>query len=640
MRHRLPRPLQSFPLPHPGAGWLGLIMFLLLAAAAWAAPEYALSGQAAALDAIVLARTPAGPITALDVLLLDEMRDKSLATVPITAWLNPNSLEATPFRPAMKGAVERLQAYRALAQKAGDWQPPADEVRVKTFGAAAAVWIENVVKPQVKVMEITDPASGRTSGDIDRYYLAHPEKYLRRLRAQVRYIFIQADMTSLTGKMETRSRLDSLKQDIDSGKIKFEEAARRFSQAPSAGQGGLLPPFYNNTFFQEFDAQTFLLDKPGKVSEVFEGPEGFYMVQLVRTWPPRNIPIGEVRDDIRRQLSLDDVRHYYNYMLAKLVQKTYVQNYSFQWDYLNLQSPIVQIDNLPLTRPNFLRFYGNPVGANYDTRLLDVLTAATAWSEGELIMKDLAQRGLAAQPWIQRAAALAALPLKADHVYLTQIPPEVYSTSQALETIRNNKQFIQGLRSAHLIEFEVQLKGKAPTPQQPAKGSATSRTPTPPPVAAQSEELNMQNAVAGQISSGVLPTTPQVNLASWVQAEATRTPEQRATDLEGMQTLLDNVNVPKLKLLVRDKDWVDIVPGTAWYEALKAVGLGHVSQPVKIARGAFEYLVLAERPVDLQDWATKPLMVRALAFQIEAAKLFSGEVLRVRQGGGLDYAIQ
>ena len=105
--------------------------------------------------------------------MLDEMRDRAVANIPLSAWRNPNALEATPFRPAMKAAVERLLAYQSLAAKAEDWEPAEDVVRAKSFGAAMAVWIENVVRPQVKVLD----------SDIDRYYVAHPEKYLRRLRA-------------------------------------------------------------------------------------------------------------------------------------------------------------------------------------------------------------------------------------------------------------------------------------------------------------------------------------------------------------------------------------------------------------------------------------------------------------------------
>jgi hypothetical protein len=99
-------------------------------------------------------------------------------------------------------------------------------VRVKTFGAAMAVWTENVVKPQVQVKEVTDPASGRASGDIDRYYLAHPEKYQRRLRAQVRYIFLPVDLHNEEAKQRARGELSTLAEQIKSGAQTFEEAAR------------------------------------------------------------------------------------------------------------------------------------------------------------------------------------------------------------------------------------------------------------------------------------------------------------------------------------------------------------------------------------------------------------------------------
>ena len=134
----------------------------------------------------------------------------------------------------MKAAVERLLAYESLAGKAGDWEPPADELRVKSFGAAMAVWIENTVKPEVKVLE----------SDINRYYVAHPEKYLRRLRAQVRYIFIATNFGRRYGRQLHRrppprwkraTNLEAVASQIQDGKIRL---CRGGAQALAGSLGG------------------------------------------------------------------------------------------------------------------------------------------------------------------------------------------------------------------------------------------------------------------------------------------------------------------------------------------------------------------------------------------------------------------
>lgn len=624
MIRRLQRIPQTFRKRLAGVCLTGFILFALAAATASAAPEYALSGQATLLEKSVLARTPAGPVTALDVLMLDDMRDRTLTAIPIKAWLNPTSLEATPYRLAIKTGVERLLAYQDLAKKAGAWQPPADDLRVKSFGAAMAVWVENAVKPEVKVLD----------ADIDRYYLAHPEKYLRRMRAQVRYVFMAADMSSLTMKMHTSQRMDALAQDIRDGKITFEKAAREFSEAPSAEQGGLLPPFYNGTFFDEFDKQTFQLEKPGSVSPSFVGPEGYYLVQLVQTWPPRNVPISEVHEDIRQMLSLDHVRHYYNYLMAKLALKHYVQNYASQWNYLNLQAPIVQINNLNLSRPDFLRFFGNPIGTDYAARMPDIGRDANYWVEGETVMEELKTRGLTQDPMIQRATALAALPLKADQVYKAQIPPEVFSPAKAMDTIRNNKQFIQGMRAARLIEFEIQPKSK----KKESKSKAGPLGGKPAAAATDDSEISTQmDTISKQLAQETLPTEPTpVKLTDWALKEAGQL-DQLSTDLDALQTLIDNTPWSDVKIKVRDKDWVDSIPGTSWYNQLKAVSVGQVSQPLKIGDSSFQYLVVAERPVDLKNWEAKPILIRSLAFQIEAAMIFQGAILHVRQSGDVSY---
>ena len=55
---------------------------------------------------------------------------------------------------------------------------------------------------------------------------------------------------------------------------------------------------------------------------------------------------------------------------------------------------------------------------------------------------------------------------------------------------------------------------------------------------------------------------------------------------------------------------------------------------------SFVDFVVAERPIDLRDWQSKPLLIRALAFQIEASMIFHGEVLRVRQASKVSYTFQ
>lgn len=619
---------------------LGLLALTLAVTPAPAAPEYALSGRAAELEKSVLAQTSSSQITALDVLMLDDMRDHAIKEIPIEAWLKPTSLEATPYRPAMKAIVDRLLAYQALAAKAGNWQPDAGVLAAKSYGAATAVWSEYVVKPTVKVMEVTDPASGRTSGDIDRYYLAHPEKYLRRLRAQVRYIFMDVDPTDYNDRVKTRAKLETLASDIKEGKIKFDEAARKYSQAPTAAEGGLLPPFYNGTFFNEFDRQTFLLDQPGNMSPVFGGPEGYYLLQLVQTWPSRNIPIGEVRDEIRKTLRHDHVRHYYSYELIQLARKELILNYASQWNYLNLEAPVVQLDGKKLMRADFFRYYGNPIGSSYETRITEILAGAAAWAEGQLVTKDLAAHGLAGHPWIQRARELAAWTLKAEHTYAMQIPAEAYTQANAMQTIKNDKMFIQGLRSAHLVEFQIQAKISKKVTEK-AKNIAEPLAPSESQPAIQTEASGLiENIISQMTGNATLPTEPTpVDLAEWFKTAGT-TQGQLSSAIENLQQMVNNTPWPGIDVKIKDKDWVDCVPGTPWYDQLKDVAVGAVTKPVRIANLVYLELPIAERTIDLRDWEAKPLLLRALAFQIEASKIFSGEVLHIRQGGSVHYMFE
>ena len=589
----------------------GALILLGLATLATAAPEYALSGHAPQLAGVVLAQTPQGPVSALDLLMLDEMTGRNLAAIPMEAWLNPTAPEAKPSQPAIKTAIDRLAAYEALAARAGGWQPPQDQLEAMSYGAATAVWTENAVRPQIKI----------TQTDVDRYYVAHPEKYLRRMRAQVRYIFSKANTADQKDLQLTRERLEDLAKKIKAGELTFEEAARSHSDAASAAQGGLIPPFYNGAFFTAFEDQTFALEKPGQTSPVFEGPQGLYLLQLVQSWPPHNIPFAEVSGEIRTQLQFDLVRSYYAYLYAKQAEQHFTRNNAVWWSYLSLDSPIAQMDKLALSRNDFLRFYSNPTGSSFEVNLPGVMADASSWIEGQVVLQDLRTRGLAQGPWIQRARQLAALPLKARQVYLREVPADSYRTTEtAITTVMSNKSFAEGMRSSHILSFEVEIPKAEKLDPESLRESQT-----------------LAQGIATQITRGTLPVQPTpINLSEWLQKQAA-TEAQVSAAVASLEQALKDTPWPNLKIKVTDKGWVPLMPGTQFFDLFKNVKAGQATPPQLVGNRTSVHLILADRPVDPKEWSGKPMLLRALAFQLEASRIFQTELTRIRQGGQVQY---
>jgi hypothetical protein len=593
---------------------MAAILLAVLAAVAGAAPEYALSGQAPKLAGTLLAQTPLGPVSALDVLMLDDLTDRAAAGVPIKAWTEPTATGSLAFQPAMRQAIEHLVVLDALARRSGAWRPQADQIRVGSFGASEAVWIEAVIKPQIKVEPI----------DIERYYLAHPEQYFNRLRAQVRYLFLKADLADPADKNAVRAKLDELATQIRTGKISFEEAARRHSQAPSAAAGGLIPPFDNGAYFPTFEDQTFQLEKPGQLSLVFEGPEGFYLLQLVQLWPARNIPIAQANGEIRDRLRLDLVRHYFNYVLSKKLEPRYVRNNSPIWGWLNLESPIVNLDKMTLSRQDYLRFFEDPVGSDFQVRVNSAVTGSFNWVQGEAILQDLEARGQANHPWIARVRQLAELPLKTRHVYAVEVPATDYRTTEsAMATIGSSKAFTQELRSVQLVSFTTEI-------HQPEKLTPADR------VTAQAE----QQGIVGQLSLGILPNpnTP-LNLKEWVQKQVAGAEDIRPA-VRILSAAAEEIKFPKgnVHLIVADADWRPVMPGSEYLTVIKDLKPGQLSAPVAVGTGQVQYLVVAERPLDPAIWKDNPLSLKTTAFEIDASRIYHAELDRIRQSGAIKTA--
>ena len=594
-------PRRFFSIPR-----LILALWTLLAfqRPAEAAPEYAVSGYATQLEQVKLAETPMGPISALDVLMYDAMTSNLFANVPVTTFLNPESARAGNYVPRILAVIEDMTANWQIAQQAGAWTPPEDYLRARSFGAAVAVYAESAARPLVKVEET----------DIDRFYLAHPERYLRRRQAQVRYIFRAVKKPLDTAQMqEALNWLGTFRSQIISGRFTFPEAAERSSQAASGKDGGLIPPFYDGTYFEEFDAQTFALEEPGQISEPFAGPGGGYLIQLVERQPEGNIPMESVAESIREELNNDLVRHYYGNELRKLQKENFTQAFASWWPYLNPDAPIARVGEARLERSDYFRYFGDPTDTNYDVDVLSVGQNTGSWIEGETVMQELERTGQANHAWIARARELAAIAPRVAHVNAANVSPTIYATPEiALSSLLQSPAFTGRLRSAYIVEIklETDLKG-APT----------------------AAERMAAQALTTRISRGIIadkvPTEPvPFKISTWVPTARAALDTNDMIGLNGAVETLRNTMTgtewPYVNVSVNILGWQPVIPGSMFWTALKDVPLGQTNrQTSSNSPLVSQYIVIAEKPVDLEPWLKKPLHLQTLAFAAEGYKTYT-----------------
>ena len=80
--------------------------------------------------------------------------------------------------------------------------------------------------------------------------------------------------------VKTEDEAKKLREDINAGKISFEDAARQISLCPSGHEGGDLGFFKRGVMVKPFEDAAFAMKEIGKVSEPVETQFGWHLIQL------------------------------------------------------------------------------------------------------------------------------------------------------------------------------------------------------------------------------------------------------------------------------------------------------------------------------------------------------------------------
>lgn len=80
--------------------------------------------------------------------------------------------------------------------------------------------------------------------------------------------------------VKTEDEAKKLREDINAGKISFEDAARQISLCPSGHEGGDLGFFKRRVMVKPFEDAAFAMKEIGEVSEPVETQFGWHLIQL------------------------------------------------------------------------------------------------------------------------------------------------------------------------------------------------------------------------------------------------------------------------------------------------------------------------------------------------------------------------
>lgn len=151
--------------------------------------------------------------------------------------------------------------------------------------------------------EVIQPlAKPVTDDDIKNYYEENKEKYVQKESVRASHILLRTSPDSTEQeKANIRKKMESILQEARKG-ANFAELAKKYSQCPSAQQGGDLQYFTRGQMVQPFDDVAFAL-KPGEISDIVETQFGYHIILLQDKKPGRQLSLDEVKDSIEEVLS-------------------------------------------------------------------------------------------------------------------------------------------------------------------------------------------------------------------------------------------------------------------------------------------------------------------------------------------------
>ncbi|WP_295992220.1 peptidylprolyl isomerase [uncultured Alistipes sp.] len=137
---------------------------------------------------------------------------------------------------------------------------------------------------QAYAMSMQSEVMGKVSvvpGEVERYFKSLDKDDLPIIPVQYVYAQITKYPKSLTAaKQRTRERLVDMRERVITGKARFDNLARMYSQDGTAMRGGEMEPSTLSQLDHAFGAALEAM-KPGQISEVVESQYGYHIIELL-----------------------------------------------------------------------------------------------------------------------------------------------------------------------------------------------------------------------------------------------------------------------------------------------------------------------------------------------------------------------
>ena len=352
----------------------------------------------------IVARTAYGPVTEQDVWLWIILSDSFSPAYLIEQYNKAKTpSEREKFAELLRGHINDYVFTNQVIPRIAADIPPADcDLRAYYYGLRGyeIAYIIRVVAPQVCI----------SMADQVKYMQEHRGEVGDPPRTRVRYILKTTSYDeSLEAQSAAENEMSRLRSAILSGETTFADAARANSDAPSAGNGGEIPAYARGEMFSIFQEYAAAL-KPGEVSEVFRGPQGLYMVQLIETLPGEE-PTLENPDHVQRihdKLYPKAVKGQFEFATKQLFRDRHPLPDVTDWDGKHDQDVVGSVGKFRINKCSFWMTFPEIEREELkldQTRLRDTMSA---FLQREAMAQVVREGGFDNDPILQRTREIAA----------------------------------------------------------------------------------------------------------------------------------------------------------------------------------------------------------------------------------------
>src|SRR3954447_10906020 len=165
--------------------------------------------------------------------------------------------------------------------------------------------------------------------EIQKFYELNKKEFEGPEQVQIAELLISPAKDEKGNPKEDQASLDAAKAKADSvlkeikGGMKFSEAAIKYSDGPTAQQGGDLGLFKRGTLSKELEDVTFNM-KVGDTSDVIRTKQGFVILKVIQHQSAGIPPEKEVEPQIQEAIYLQKLQPALREYLTKLREESYI----------------------------------------------------------------------------------------------------------------------------------------------------------------------------------------------------------------------------------------------------------------------------------------------------------------------------